>query len=177
LKREEEIVKIDPTITGAVIASVVLFLILHYWIEPGKEQRRKKEESLKSLYAPLYTMVIARLHVGKLLTGALNGREIHFGYVGGKEFINDEYMIEFFLSNSSYASNGLIIVMQSYIENVYSDDRNAKLEYTEKLTKLVIREYNLLKKDLKLDHCNSELSTGLPSFIIEMRSESKANVN
>ncbi|WP_235713329.1 hypothetical protein [Bacillus mycoides] len=163
--------KFDLTLSMAAmvtsIVTLVLFLLLHYVIEPCKEKKRKKSEKFKELYAPLYMMINARLTTVILHEEQKGAENLHFTNGGSEGFIDDDYMIEFVLKNSSYASVELLWELDNY--NRYATDGTlTSLEY-ENLTKTVITEYQQIRKDLGLEYNEKELETGLPTAIRHIR--------
>ncbi|MBH0345684.1 hypothetical protein BK731_00600 [Bacillus thuringiensis serovar muju] len=153
------------------IVTLGLFLLLHYVIEPRKEKKRKKSEQFKELYAPLYMIINARLGSLVMYGRKYGAEQLYFNNAGAPGIINDNYMIEFVLKNSSYASNELLSVLDIHIRNV-SEERYKYIEL-ENLVKVIVKEYQQLRKELKLKYDEKELETGLPTKVREIREERK----
>ncbi|MEK4892200.1 MULTISPECIES: hypothetical protein [Bacillus] len=163
--------KIDTTLSIAVLVSstitLLLFVLQHFIIEPSKEKKRKQIEKFKELYAPLYMMINAML-TSVILYERENGAErLYFTSAGSQGFINNDYMIEFVLKNSSYASVELLSELDIYICHATGGNLTS-LEY-ENLTKIVVKEYQQLRRDLELKYDENELETGIPTSIRDIR--------
>ncbi|ANV73995.1 TPA: hypothetical protein ACGX4N_000683 [Bacillus cereus] len=160
--------KIDSTLSFAAIITLSSFVLLHYVIEPRKEKKRKKSEKFKNFYAPLYMMINARLSLIRT-HGKRNGaKELYFSDAGSPPFINDNYMFEFVLENSSYASVKLLSKLDAYIRSC-TESGGGDHEEIEELIKIVVKEYQQLRKELKLEYNKSELETGIPESIQILR--------
>ena len=79
-----------------------------------------------------------------MLTKVEPKSNIHFGYAGRNNFINDDYMIQFFMKNSSFASNNLIQEMHLFIEHI--TETEGTTPNAEELVMVVIKEYNQIKR-------------------------------
>ncbi|MED0990282.1 hypothetical protein [Bacillus nitratireducens] len=168
--------KFDLNIPAAVISSVILFLILHYIIEPRKERQKKKQEQFKTLYAPLYTMIIAKLYDSKPIMENSDCTDMMFWSRDKPKYLNDEYLIEFVLNNSAYASRELLNAVHKYVEALCIEEINKKIvgyESVDNLVKVIVKEYNQLKKERGEEFLKTELETGIPEFIQEMRKAEK----
>lgn len=166
------VMKFDLTIPATVISTVILFLILHYIIEPRKERKKKKEERFKSLYAPLYTMIVAKLYDSKPIMIKSDSTDMMFWSKDKPKYLNDEYLIEFVLNNSAYASRELLKVVHKYVEALCIEKIDKKIvdyDSVDNLVKVIVKEYNQLKKERREDFSKQELETGIPDFIMEMR--------
>lgn len=149
----------DGTITLAVITSIATFCLIHFVIEPIKRKKEYKKERLKSLYSPLYVLVSHKIVMGNH-ANKINGRptKIIFGGKNELDFTKDEYMIKFFMDKSSFASVELIDAFNDYyMKKLLNDVQDLSAE---RIMKLVVKEYNQLRKDLKLDYSREELKTG-----------------
>ena len=159
---------IDSTFTVPAIIALGTFMALHFVIEPIKERKRKRKEKFKELYSPLYMIINARLSLVKT-QGRRNGAiELSFSDAGSPPFINDNYMIEFTLENSSYASVKLLNELDTYIQSS-TELSGGNHESIEELIKTVVKEYQQLRKELKLEYDKNELKTGIPTAIRHIR--------
>lgn len=182
---------LDTKITIPVIVTLLTFLILHFFIDPRKEKKKWREDRFKNLYAPLYTIIISRLGGAGLLNAVRKGKEFYLGNGGEKGNIDDDYMIEFTLKNSAYASNDLLSAIHDYTYFITStssiitslsdkkqrtpkeaNDLKEALEkrrsYTKRLVTILVTEYNQLKKELKMDYEQKALETGIPEFLKDL---------
>lgn len=163
--------RVDTSLSiAAIVTSLItlgLFVFLHYYIEPRKEKRRKKGEKFKELYAPLYMMINARLSTVILHEQQKGAENLQFTNGGSEGFIDDDYMIEFALKNSSYASFELLWELDAYIRYATAG-KLTSLEY-ENLTKTVVVEYQQIRKDLGIEFDQKELETGIPTAIRHIR--------
>ena len=168
--------KFELTLSITAIATSVvtlgLFLLLHYVIEPRKEKKRKKSEKFKELYAPLYMIINARLGSLVMHGQKYGAEQLSFNNAGAPGIINDNYMIEFALKNSSYASIELLHVLDIHIRNT-SDGWYNHMDI-EELVKVIVKEYQQLRKELKLKYDEKELETGIPTKVREIREKRKA---
>ncbi|TPV44564.1 hypothetical protein [Bacillus dicomae] len=168
--------KFDLTIPATVISTVTLFLILHYIIEPRKERKKKREERFKTLYAPLYTMIIAKLYDSKPIMKHHNCTDMMFWSKEKPKYLNDVYLIEFVLNNSAYASRDLLNAVHKYVEALAIEEIHKTIvgyESVDNLVKVVVKEYNQLKKERGEEFIQTELETGIPEFILKMREAEK----
>ncbi|MGE6503571.1 hypothetical protein ACQKF0_26095 [Bacillus wiedmannii] len=182
---------LDTKITIPAIVAILTFLVLHFIIDPWKTKRKWKEERFKNLYAPLYTIIISRLGAAGLLNAVRKGEDIYFGSAGEEGKINDDYMIEFTLKNSAYASDNLLNAIHDYtyfisstsskIKSVLDKKERTKIEadelieasrkrkvYTERLVITFVKEYNQIKKELDMEYSQEELETGIPGFLKDL---------
>ncbi|MGR5996622.1 hypothetical protein ACT7DF_06215 [Bacillus cereus] len=154
---------VDSTFTVPAIVALGTFVLLHFVIEPRKERKRKRKEKFKELYSPLYMIINARLSLIRT-HGRRNGaKELYFSDAGSPPFINDNYMIEFTLENSSYASFKLLNELDAYIRSC-TESGGGDHEKVEELIKIVVKEYQQLRKELKLEYDKSELETGIQNL-------------
>ncbi|MDF9558753.1 hypothetical protein P5757_26535 [Bacillus tropicus] len=157
--------EIDWKLTAPAIVALVTFMLLHLFIEPRKEKKKKRKDKFKELYAPLYMMINARLYEC-VMHGRQLGRinQMYFGSAGTNQgFIDDDYMIEFILKNSSHASVDLLNRLEQYISNASEGAEDA--EELKKLVVTVVKEYQQLRKELKIDYNKEELKTGIPDKV------------
>lgn len=168
--------KLDLTLSIAAIVTALttsgLFFFLHYCIEPKKEARRKKSEKFKNFYAPLYLMINARLSL-YIFNVEKNGSDVEKMYFsdirsyGKAEFIDNEYVIKFVLENSSYASTELLDELEYYIYDVSEMAETG--ERHKNLVEIIVKEYQQLRKELKMDYDEDALKTGIPKRIRSLR--------
>lgn len=152
----------DIRIISALISAVVAFLILiisNFIIEPKKQRKQQKKEKLKNFYAPLYTLIILRMQIVEEII--VRDSRLTLGSISSNETTSKEYLQKFFLENSGYASDKLIVYWVEYNVQPITKEKTTNFITT------IIKEYNKLKKDLKLDYDHNELETGLPSFLRE----------
>jgi len=143
-------------ISSAVVALAV-FLILHFFIEPRKENRKLAQERLNKLYGPMYSLIIARYNLaGRFL------EEVTLGSIKDHRFLTKEHMDDFFLENSGYASTELIHVWGKYASNDMLE-----LETIHDMIKTVVREYNELRKYLNMDYDIDAIQDGFPQMMRE----------
>ncbi|PGS67595.1 hypothetical protein [Bacillus thuringiensis] len=182
---------LDTKITIPAVVAILTFLVLHFIIDPWKAKRKWKEERFKNLYAPLYTIIISRLGAAGLPNAVSKGEEIYFGSAGEEGNINNDYMIEFTLKNSAYASNDLLNAIHDYtyfisstssnIQSVSDKKEETKREaddlieasrkrkvYTKRLVITFVKEYNQIKKELDMEYSQGELETGIPGFFKDL---------
>ncbi|MDF9523184.1 hypothetical protein P5815_21895 [Bacillus cereus] len=168
--------KLDLTLSIAAIftslTTLGLFFFLHYCIEPKKEARRKKSEKFKNFYAPLYLMINARLshYIFNLEKNGRDAEQMYFSDVqsyGKPAFIDNAYVIRFVLENSSYASTELLDELEYYIydvsEQLETGDRHKHL------VEIIVKEYQQLRKELKMDYDEEALKTGFPKRIRSLK--------
>ncbi|PFW87234.1 hypothetical protein COL32_27655 [Bacillus pseudomycoides] len=171
--------RFDLTITISVIVSALvtvgLFVFLHYVIEPKKERVRKKEEKLKNLYAPLFTMIITELV--SVPVGVRNSRtEMALFTRRANEYSTDnDHFVKFVLDNSRYANMKLLFEIHNFVEAVMFEKQvtqregNAMTFPIDNLVKVIVKDYNQLKKELKEEYDEEELITGIPNIIKKTR--------
>ncbi|MFT4497670.1 MULTISPECIES: hypothetical protein [Bacillus cereus group] len=158
-------------ITSAVITSIITFVILHLFIEPRKEKKRKREEKLKNLYAPLYTMTLAKLVD---IPSDRRMEDIRFCIKIESGYLSTEEYIQFIMKNSRYASSELLLEVHKLVEKLaYKRNKinafdDSPYVYVDDLTMLVVKEYNQLKKQMNEKYDESELNTGTPSLLKEI---------
>ncbi|MDM5209215.1 hypothetical protein [Cytobacillus kochii] len=80
-------------------------------------------------------------------------------------------MEEFIIKNSGYASENLIDVFKDYSSSVGVIEK----VISERFTKTVVKDYNKLKKELKMKYKKSELRTGNPEVLKEISYKLKVN--
>ncbi|MDZ4443485.1 hypothetical protein ORM30_23980 [Bacillus cereus] len=157
---------IDVKILSAfisVIVSVLTFLLIHLYIEPRKVKRNFIMEQYKNLYAPIYTMVLARLNIAKEV-GWIGEGKFTLGHRDSQDHLDRKAMEKLILNNSGYASIELINIFKDYTTS-YKVPR----EVTFDLVTTIVKEYNQLKKELKMEYNEDELKTGIPEIIKEFR--------
>lgn len=110
-------------------------------------------------------MINARLY-SCVMFGRQKGRidQMYFDSAGTNQgFIDDDYMIEFILKNSSHASVDLLNRLEKYISNVSEGTEDA--EELEKLVVTVVKEYQQIRKELGIEYNEKELETGIPDKV------------
>lgn len=114
---------------------------------------------MKNLYAPLYVLISQKIVIGNHVNEKVNSqKKIVFGGKSGLEFTHDEYIMKFFMEKSSYASLELTDEFNKYYsKKLLGDVRDLSAE---PIMILVVKEYNQLRKDLKLGYDKAELKTG-----------------
>ncbi|MGN7196514.1 hypothetical protein ACTHS9_20790 [Bacillus mycoides] len=147
----------------SVIVSVLTFLIIHLYIEPRKVKRNFKMEQYKNLYAPVYAMILSRLNMAKE-TGWVGNGSITLGQRSSQDHLDRKAMEKLILSNSGYASIELINIFKDYTASL-----KVPSEVTLNLVTTIVKEYNQLKKELKMEYNEGELKTGIPEIIKEFR--------
>ncbi|MGD7021946.1 hypothetical protein ACQCVK_05100 [Rossellomorea vietnamensis] len=156
----------DIRLLSVIISASVAILIAvlnHFIITPYKENRSRKREQLKNLYAPLYGIINVRT---KLVIGfSMRKKKLMLGNVDDKTYQTEEYMEQFILERAGYASHKLLDVWIEYTSQFGDYDK----ETTERFVVTIVREYNQLKKDLNLPYNPEELRTGIPESIKEYR--------
>ncbi|ALL23636.1 hypothetical protein BTXL6_20280 [Bacillus thuringiensis] len=160
-----ENMKILSTFTAPALVALGTFLLLHLFIDPKKEKKKKKKEKLKELYAPLYMMINAQLSTCVMI-GRQRGSigKLYFDSAGKQPgFIDEDYMIEFILKNSSHASMDLMHRLEKYISN--TTEGTYDHEEINSLVVTVVKEYQQLRKELKMDYNKEELETGIPDKV------------
>ncbi|MED1478215.1 hypothetical protein COF81_19670 [Bacillus pseudomycoides] len=164
--------KLDLTLSiAAIVTSTItlgLFLFSNYVIEPRKEKKRKKEEQLKNLYAPLFTMIITEL-VSVPIGVRNNQTEMVLFTDRSKEYCkNNSHFVKFALDNSRYASAKLLFELHKYVEDVmveYHSPKNPIIFPVDNLVRVIVKDYNQLRKELKEEYDTDELITGIPNVI------------
>ncbi|MBH0156001.1 hypothetical protein IHV10_06440 [Fictibacillus sp. 5RED26] len=151
-------------ISGLVSATVALLIAIlnHFIITPIKENRERKRQQLKNLYAPLYSLLNTRINMVKDMSIKYN--RIMLGTRTDVKYFNKEYMEIFLLENTGYASDELISVWIRYSSSLTIDEKE-----TIEFVQTVVKEFNQLKKDLGLSFNQQELITGIPEVIKEFR--------
>ncbi|WP_242223658.1 hypothetical protein [Bacillus cereus group sp. BfR-BA-01380] len=158
----------ELTITSTVITSIITFLVLHFIIEPRKEKRRKREEKLKNLYAPLYTKLVTKLIEVPEAWRDQDADMILIKERELKQVKEKDQFVQFVLNNSRYASVELLEEIHKFVERVERERHFPTHNHfisVDELVKVVVREYNKLKKGLGEDWDEKELNYGVPTFI------------
>ncbi|MEM5657278.1 hypothetical protein AAHB50_07140 [Bacillus toyonensis] len=137
-----------PNVTWTVLTTIVTFVILHIIIEPYKARKRRRSEKLKNLYAPLYTMTVAKIRDYALYTKEFPNGKMVFSIKTKPHYLADEYIIEFLLNNSGYASKKLLFEIYGYVEALSKMELQGSsgFVYVDSLVKIIVKEYNQLKK-------------------------------
>jgi hypothetical protein len=159
-------IKIWSVFVSAAVA-LITFLIVHFFIEPMKEKKRRKLEQYKIFYASLYTIVITRASIAKDFS--IKHNRMALGHTDKKPHLQPDFMEEFIIKNSGYASENLIDAFKDYASSVGVIEK----DISERFTKTVVKDYNKLKKELKMNYNKAELQTGIPEVLKEFRTNSK----
>ncbi|MGG4155872.1 hypothetical protein [Bacillus muralis] len=155
-------IKLWSVFISAAVA-LITFLIVHFFIDPMKEKKRRKMEQYKNFYAPLYTIIITRLNIVKDFS--IKNKRMALGHTDKKPHLQPDFMEEFIIKNSGYASENLIDAFKDYASKVGAIDK----EVSETFTKTVVKDYNKLKKELRMNYNKEELKTGIPEVLKEFR--------
>ncbi|PLR69112.1 hypothetical protein [Bacillus sp. UMB0893] len=155
-------IKIWSVFVSATVA-LITFLVLHFFIEPMKEEKKRKLEQYKNFYAPLYTIVITRASIVKEYS--LKQNRMMLGHTDKKPHLQPDFMEEFIIKNSGYASVNLIDAFKDLASTKGAIDK----DISERFTKTVVIDYNKLKKGLKMEYNKEELLTGIPEILKEFR--------
>ncbi len=105
----------DIRILSVIIsASVAIFITVfnHFIYTPIKEKCNRKREQLKTFYAPLYGLVIARIYLIK--PEIVKRGKIMLGGLSDSSWLNNEYMDKFIVEKTGYASYALIEEWMKY---------------------------------------------------------------
>lgn len=155
-------IRIWSVFVSATIA-LITFLILHFFIDPMKEKKKRKMEQYKNFYAPLYTIVITRLNSAKDFS--LKHNRMALGHTDKKPHLQPNFMEEFIIKNCGYASENLIDAFKDYATSIGAIEK----DISETFTMTVVKDYNKLKKELKMNYNKEELETGIPEVLKEFR--------
>lgn len=150
----------DKLAAAFISAGVALFIAIlnHFIVTPCKEKRARKRSRLNNLYAPLYSLVSTRLDLVKSDI-VINGLYM-LGTKDGSKYLNKEYTEMYFLERSGYASDELI---EAWI--AYSGSLLPNQDKTKKFIFQIVKEYNQLKKELRMNYNPRELETGVPEVL------------
>lgn len=86
------------------------------------------------------------------------------GGINNSTWLNSEFMDKFFIENSGYASNELIEDWINYTTEFPVTNKNAKPFVLQ-----LVKEFNQLKKDLRLPYNKKELETGVPDILKDVK--------
>lgn len=150
---------------SAVIA-VLTFLILHFFIEPYKEKKRRKFERLHNLYSPLYALILARAHLYDSFTIPKKS-VVMLGSIKDHEFLTKEFTDKLMFDNSSYASTELLDAWGKYVSSIGITPNDV----VERFVKIAVKDYNELKKQLRMEYDREEYETGLPKIFRQRTSK------
>ncbi|OSM09684.1 hypothetical protein BTH38_29350 [Bacillus toyonensis] len=174
---------VESTINLAAILTAsttwFIFIILHFVIEPRKEKKRIKEEKLKNLYAPLFTMIINELVSVPVGVRNTEKEMVTLTKTAEKFLADKDHFVNFVLNNSRYASTKLLFEIHSFVETVMLRKHYAELDDAMKkqigsqtyvfpvdnLVKTIVKDYNQLRKELEEEYNEEELMTGVPEII------------
>ncbi|MCR1833147.1 hypothetical protein NSA56_01885 [Oceanobacillus caeni] len=148
-----------------ISASVAIFIAVlnHFIITPIKERKKRKEDQLKVLYSPLYSLICLRATIGKNIS--LTHGKLALGSLGHIEYQKQEYMEQMIMDRSGYCLDDLMDAWVNYSSKLPP----YKAEYAEALVIAVVKGYNKLRKELRMAYNREELETGIPEVIEEYR--------
>ena len=152
---------IDIRILAVIISALVsisIVLLKEFVFDGLKHRKEDKNERLKNFYAPFYSILLHRLHFG-VTTGSLT-----LGSGSNHKFTAEEYMDDFIVKNAGYASEELLA---AWI--IRSNAFPPSPQMSRDLISIAVKEYNDLKKQLKLEYSTEELKTGVPDMFKEFR--------
>lgn len=155
-------IKIWSVFVSAGVA-LITFLVVHFFIEPMKDKKRRKLEQYKIFYAPLYTIVITRASIAK--DYSIQQKRMMLGNTDKKPHLKPDFMEEFIIKNAGYASEDLIDAFKDYASSIGGIHK----DISERFTKTVVKDYNKLRKDLRMTFNKAELQTGIPEVLKEFR--------
>ncbi|PFB12668.1 hypothetical protein CN399_20805 [Bacillus cereus] len=171
--------KLEMTLSLAAIITAsttwILFLISHFYLEPKKEKRKQREEKLKNLYAPLYTKIVTRLLEVPKAWRDQDKNMILYKSPEMKNYRENNHFVQFIISNSRYASVELLAEVHRYVVDVeYARTVPSGIQFisVDKLVKVIVMEYNQVKKDLDEEWDEGELRDGIPTIIKKSIEES-----
>ncbi|MCA1319772.1 hypothetical protein LC085_07580 [Bacillus tianshenii] len=157
----EKVMGIDIRVVTGIISALVAILISvinHFIVEPIKRKRQRKRDQLHNLYAPLYSLFNYRMEIS--ITHIAQTQSIKLGGIKGDEISSKEYLTRLFMEKAGYASESLIDHLTEYCGNI-----NITPGMTDRLVRTTVKEYNQLKKDLKIPYNLAELETGFPELL------------
>ena len=160
-------IRIISVIISALV-SVVILVVKEFIFDKWKRDLEYKRERLRNFYAPLYGLVVGCTYYGSYAYHDYSGH-IQLGSsvdVNGKIFFKISQLNEFIFTNAGYASDELI---EAWI--AYSTKISGPPEEDFYLITTSVKEYNQLKKELKLKYSKEELETGIPDRYHELRTE------
>jgi hypothetical protein len=138
-------------ITGAV--AIIIFVINHiitFCVNYHNKKKTKIENKLKALYSPLYLQIRVQSMSDSrfdLEAVTLDTRRPGFGLEEIDKLLNE---------NAIYASNELIEKWMEFVLYRFSKGTGHNFAI------IVVKEYNELRKKLKLEYDEIELATGFP---------------
>ncbi|MGA9286786.1 MAG: hypothetical protein WBV93_00435 [Anaerobacillus sp.] len=158
------ITNIDIRLLSVLISasvSIVILLVKEFIFDSWKRNKERKREQLKNFYAPLYVIILGRIHLaGRPSFGLSLGDTTDY-------FLSKDHMNDFLLNNAGYASDKLLEI---WID--YQSDFTPELSKSRNLIYQVVKEYNQLKKQLRQNYSKGELETGIPDQFKEYRRNS-----
>ncbi|WP_144424650.1 hypothetical protein [Paenibacillus xylanivorans] len=151
-----------PLLSAGVSAliAVTTFLILHFFIEPYKEKKRRKFDRLHILYSPLYALIVARAYLFETFN-VPSKSPVVLGSIKDHEFLTKEFTDKLMFDKSAYASTELLDAWGKYVSSIVKTPD----EVVERFVKVAVKDYNELKKELGMDYDKEEYKTGLPKNI------------
>lgn len=146
----------------SALVTITLFVVLNFLLVPQQEKRKARQEQLNKLYAPVYGLLLAQLEIGK---NASVDRIILGGY-GGHDFLTKLEIDKMIYDNLGYASSNLI---EAWAPFSARGKLPVSTELQENLVMVVVKDYNELKKQLRLPYNAKELKTGIPEIVKYLR--------
>ncbi len=124
-------------------------------------------EQYKNFYAPLYTIVLTRASIVK--EHSIKQNRMMLGHTDKKPHLQPDFMEEFIIKNSGDASQKFIETFKDYASKMGSIDK----ETSKDSHNTVVKDYNKVNRQLKMNYNKKELLTGIPEVLKELRPESK----
>ncbi|MEK3699343.1 hypothetical protein NYE33_20435 [Paenibacillus sp. FSL R10-2199] len=155
-------IQIVNALISASVA-VVIFIVLHFFVEPHREKRKLSLERLHKLYSPLYALIIARGHIYKDTMRNSPKNTISLGSIKDHPFLTKEFTEKLLFDNMAFASTELIDAWAKYSSKVGP----LQLELIEKFIKIAVKDYTELRKELGMDYDKVEFETGIPQMFRE----------
>lgn len=143
------------SVTISAGVSVLIFIILHFVIEPRRQKIAIRKERLEKLYAPAYGLIVARLKLGKKL---FSDKEMTLGGIKEHSYLTRNNLEEIIYNNLAYADGRLVAAWSEYTIVIGP----IPTEVSDRLISCVVTEYNSLRKYLRLPYDKEELKTGIP---------------
>jgi len=149
------------TALAGFIAAFLLFLIKDYFWQKRflriQQRLALQQQQLDKLYSPLYSSFREAYSRFQSWKNANPDTELPLQpFFKTKE--QEENLSRLFVENSGYASQTLLRFWTDY--KAHDDDKEKRNELRKKVISTLIREYNLLRQQLKLDFDKTEIKTG-----------------
>ena len=178
--------KDEITLIAAIITAgtaLFVFVILHFFVEPLKERRKRRVERFTNFVAPLYAIIVARCKVGKItLEGAIASENetlaefrnsMLMGTVGkgggDDDFISRKAMEKFIFEKIGYATLDVSLAWSEYVASHGVNKGVVEQQYVDQLIMAVVKEYHESAKKLGLPYNKKEMKTGIPNIYADLR--------